>query len=136
LINVNYFRRGAYCLSPECYWLAEEKSCVELPVCVRRSMSLLASRRTAAQFALGVVAAGAPLIGIQDDGLALVVFAATPALVGGVSCAPSGCRPKHCPRLVEAVGPPVDDTSCGAPQVVPARGALRRRQASAVALLM
>jgi hypothetical protein len=42
--------------------------------------------RTAAQFALGAVAAGAPLIGIQDDASALVVMAATPALVGGVSC--------------------------------------------------
>ena len=42
--------------------------------------------RTAAQFALGVVAAGAPLIGIQDEGTAVVVVAATPALVGGLTC--------------------------------------------------
>jgi len=42
--------------------------------------------RTAAQFAVGAVAAAAPLIGIQDEGTAMVVFAATPALVGGVSC--------------------------------------------------
>jgi hypothetical protein len=42
--------------------------------------------RTAAQYMVGVLVAAVPFMGLEDSDTALVLLAATPALVGGATC--------------------------------------------------